>query len=614
MKKKVNNKKSVLEENLEKGIEIINKHKVFYWTGLGHVHREYHMGKNAIAYAKYHEVHANANYYLEPQEWAYVLVHCVLHMVFGHFDEDKLPGYEIVNADGTKTWKPSFDEKFWMAACNLYNAKFLHDMKFGKPVYKIDFSCIPCDLSDEKKVYEYLLSLGEIPEQLMCDMGNPEMVGLDHPIEYDEGETNWVSDKFIDGITWAAKEMVRVSSGDESLESWRVGSPENEAKNWFLTNFPLLGSMAAPFKIVMDRKLCQIEEIHVAAINVCKGEIYINPTARLSPEENRFVIAHELLHAGLQHAERRQGRDPYLWNIACDFVINGWLNEMQVGEMPAGCLYDVLYKEWSAESIYEELVKELRKNRKLDTFRGYGKGDIIDDEGEKKCSIYCGMTLDEFCKSALAQGLEYHVSHNRGYVPAGLVEEIRALSMQPIPWEVELARWLDCYISPIEKHRSYTKPSRRQSSTPDIPRPSYIKQNFDNESRTLGVIIDTSGSMSTKMIGMALGSIASYAAEREVPLVRVIFCDAKAYDAGYMSPEDIAGRVEVKGRGGTELQPAVDYLENANDYPKDGPILIITDGEIEDKMKIHHNHAFLIPKGKRLPFVSKGKVFYFEEK
>jgi hypothetical protein len=174
-----------------------------------------------------------------------------------------------------------------------------------------------------------------------------------------------VSDKFIDGITWAAKEMVRVSSGDETIESWRVGSPENEAKNWFLSNFPLLGSMAAPFKIVMDRHFCQKENIQIAAINVWKGEIYINPTARLSPEENRFVIAHELLHAGLQHAERRQGRDPYLWNIACDYVINGWLNEMQVGEMPQGCLYDVLYKDWSAESIYEELIKNLRKNQIL---------------------------------------------------------------------------------------------------------------------------------------------------------------------------------------------------------------------------------------------------------
>lgn len=65
-----------------------------------------------------------------------------------------------------------------------------------------------------------------------------------------------------------------------------------------------------------------------------------------------------------------------------------------------------------------------------------------------------------------------------------------------------------------------------------------------------GVVVDTSGSMSPELLGMALGSIASYGAAREVPLVRVIFCDARAYDAGYLAPEEIAGRVQVKGRGG----------------------------------------------------------------
>ena len=80
-----------------------------------------------------------------------------------------------------------------------------------------------------------------------------------------------------------------------------------------------------------------------------------------------------------------------------------------------------------------------------------------------------------------------------------------------------------------------------------------------------------------------------------------------------MAPEEIAGRVEVKGRGGTILQPAVNLLERAKDFPETGPILIITDAEIEDKMQIHREHAFLIPKGKRLPFTPKGKVFCFEE-
>ena len=129
---------------------------------------------------------------------------------------------------------------------------------------------------------------------------------------------------------------------------------------------------------------------------------------------------------------------------------------------------------------------------------------------------------------------------------------------------------------------------------------------------TFGVVIDTSGSMSTEQIGKALGSIASYAAAKEVPAVRVVFCDAAPYDAGYLETEAIANRVKVKGRGGTKLQPAVDLLERAHDFPKDGPILLITDGWIEDRMQIRRKHAFLLPIGGHLPFVAKGEVFYFD--
>ena len=118
--------------------------------------------------------------------------------------------------------------------------------------------------------------------------------------------------------------------------------------------------------------------------------------------------------------------------------------------------------------------------------------------------------------------------------------------------------------------------------------------------------------MSFTLLGHALGAIASYAISKDVPFVRVIFCDADAYDAGYMSPEDIARRVKVTGGGGTVLQPAITLLEKTRDFPVDGPILIITDGYIENRLKITHEHAFLLPKGNKLPFVPKGNVFYFK--
>jgi hypothetical protein len=51
------------------------------------------------------------------------------------------------------------------------------------------------------------------------------------------------------------------------------------------------------------------------------------------------------------------------------------------------------------------------------------------------------------------------------------------------------------------------------------------------------------------------------------------------------------------------LQPGVDVLERAEDFPKDGPILMITDGYC-DVVRIRREHA--------LPFSPHGPVFRIE--
>jgi predicted metal-dependent peptidase len=130
------------------------------------------------------------------------------------------------------------------------------------------------------------------------------------------------------------------------------------------------------------------------------------------------------------------------------------------------------------------------------------------------------------------------------------------------------------------------------------------------DKRTFGVVLDTSGSMDRALLGVGLGAIASYSVARDVPAVRVVFCDADAYDQGYLRPEDIAGTVKVKGRGGTILQPGIKILLEAEDFPDDAPILLITDGYCEDRLIFEgREHAYLIPEGGKLPFVPKGKVF-----
>ena len=115
--------------------------------------------------------------------------------------------------------------------------------------------------------------------------------------------------------------------------------------------------------------------------------------------------------------------------------------------------------------------------------------------------------------------------------------------------------------------------------------------------------------MDRQLLAAALGSIASYSLARDVRHVRVVFCDAEPYDQGVMCPDDIAGAVQVRGRGGTMLQPGIDLLKHDPAFPKDAPLLIITDGAC-DRLRLYgREHAYLLPWGKRLPFPPRGPVF-----
>jgi predicted metal-dependent peptidase len=315
-----------------------------------------------------------------------------------------------------------------------------------------------------------------------------------------------------------------------------------------------------------------------------------------------------MLHAALRHGDRVGPRDPYLWNVAADYVINGWLVEMAVGEMTDDLLYDPDLAGMSAEAVYDVIAKDLRRMRKLATLRGRGLGDVLGEPLPWAGAPGRGIDLDDFYRRALLSGYAYHQRDGRGFIAAGLAEEIRVLEQPPLPWDARLAQWFDEFVPSPQRVRSYARPSRRQASTPDIPRPGWRWPNEITERCTFGVVLDTSGSMDRRLLGKALGAIASYAASRDVPAARVVFCDAYPYDAGYLSVEQIACRVTVRGRGGTILQPGIDLLERAADFPATAPILVITDGEC-DVLRVRREHAYLMPAGARLPFSPRGPVF-----
>jgi len=563
-------------------------------------------------------VHLHPSRRATAPEWTWAGAHALLHLAFEHADERHLSGWSAAAGLPAGRAGAGFARPWPVAACLAVN-RFLARLRIGSPPPGLGHPTAHdhrvAVAGAEEECARWFRTEGVPPELGDVGVGGPHgdlaharpgaAVGGSRP----STSATW-PELLAAGLADAVAAAVDVAGGalDDLSGRRRASTAWRRALSWFVTAHPLLGGLAGGFTLVEDADVVRAHGIAVAAVSPVGGELYVNPQADLTDDERRFVIAHELLHAALRHDSRAGGRDPWLWNVACDFVINDWLVQLEVGAPPAGALHDAALRGLSAEEVYDRIATDRRRFRRLATLRGVGLVDVLPGRLPVPGGPAAAVDLDEFYRRSLADGLARHASADRGLLPAGLVEEIRALSHPPVPWDVRLARWFDERFPPLERRRTYARASRRQSASPDIPRPGRRAPDEDAQARTFGVVLDTSGSMDPLLLGTGLGAIASYAVARDVSRVRVVFCDAAAHDNGWMDPLEIASRVRVRGRGGTVLQPGVDLIEQAADFPPDGPLLVVTDGAC-DRVSVRRDHAFLVPAGARLPFVPRGPVF-----
>ena len=102
----------------------------------------------------------------------------------------------------------------------------------------------------------------------------------------------------------------------------------------------------------------------------------------LKPGELRGLLAHELMHAVLQHPARRKNRDPELWNIAHDFVVNGILTDFGFVLPEGGLMPPEGFGKANAEMLYDWLKKHAKRiTIKIPMEKGAGKGNGQTDSG-----------------------------------------------------------------------------------------------------------------------------------------------------------------------------------------------------------------------------------------
>lgn len=132
-------------------------------------------------------------------------------------------------------------------------------------------------------------------------------------------------------------------------------------KRKMLAKYPRFGSEIAVANIEFKDNL----KYHTAATD--GKNIYVDPNyfASLSENDRLFTIAHEIMHIKFMHMFRLKDksgvkRDPELWNIATDAIINANL-ERDGFTIKEGYVNMPEALDYSAEEFYQKLLQEKEK-------------------------------------------------------------------------------------------------------------------------------------------------------------------------------------------------------------------------------------------------------------
>lgn len=127
-------------------------------------------------------------------------------------------------------------------------------------------------------------------------------------------------------------------------------------KRKMLVKYPFFGSVVA--------SVGYKENKNIPTAGTDGETIYYNPEylEGLSVEEQTFVFAHEVCHIAFNHILRSEGKDPVLWNIATDGVINQFLKRDGL-KMAPGVIDMAEAINYDSEQLYEKLLQEKQQGQ-----------------------------------------------------------------------------------------------------------------------------------------------------------------------------------------------------------------------------------------------------------
>lgn len=315
--------------------------------------------------------------------------------------------------------------------------------------------------------------------------------------------------------------------------------------------------------------------------------LYVNKNFfhSLTEKQQEAILKHEAMHICFFHLTSAfKASNHHNMNIAEDCEIN-----QKINDLPEGCvtlerlettLNTKLKPNAGAWYYYEEIQKFAKEHPELCNGNGDLDEDTIDDH-----SMWEGNEISEAEKKLIEnqignrmKDVTDQVKKQAGSIPGELSEILKRLQNKPpvFNWRQYFRRLVGNSIT-SDILLTRMKPSKR---FPDARGIRFKKK------PTILVGVDTSGSINTKDLADFFSEI--HHIWKTGVKVTVVECDTKIREIF-----DYTGKQEIKvsGRGGTVLEPVIDYYKKHSEY---SVCILFTDGYCEPKMPLCNNLIWVI--------------------
>jgi len=319
----------------------------------------------------------------------------------------------------------------------------------------------------------------------------------------------------------------------------------------------------------------------------------------------QFILIHELMHFLYQFFSRVRDRDPNIYNLAQDHVINNILihdalhslkNHIQIPSPESNpfIIEELKSQDVSSEEAYDWLMREKVIQYIVDassntiTIKMPGKGEQtyeLDyksaDNNENSNGQENNREIENLINEIRAEiraAIDNNLCNNRGTESSKLFEFIDKITTVEIPWDRIVENCINSTMTLSPDNRSWKYINKRMAFYGFLMPSKGFVEKKDN----LYIVVDTSGSISTKDLSKFCDIIEKSLNHFEN--IKIIQHDAKVTHVDELNHSEFIARrndiFKMYGRGGTSHDDAFKLIEE--DYVESSPIgmiLSLTDYE-----------------------------------